>query len=219
MAAEFTDHMQRLWEADENVSISGNYWSMENAFCTPKPERGRPILVNAASSPAGMDFAAKHCDLIFVTSPAGADIDAALEAFPAHTAQVKDRARRHGRDVKVIVNPLVLCRDTEKEVADVRRRIVEAGDAGAADGIVNSQRTGDQKSWRGHQREQRFIGGNIQLFGTPEQIVERCIQLQKAGIDGIHLSFFDFAPDLEHFGQRVLPLLKQAGLRAPVPNG
>jgi dimethylsulfone monooxygenase len=37
--------------------------------------------------------------------------------------------------------------------------------------------------------------------------------LKEAGIDGIQLSFFDFQPDLEHFGQRVLPLLVQAGLR------
>ena len=37
--------------------------------------------------------------------------------------------------------------------------------------------------------------------------------LKKAGIDGVQLSFFDFMPDLEFFGARVLPLLKQAGLR------
>lgn len=219
MADEFTNHIKRLWTSDDNVTVEGAYWRMENAFCTPRPSEGRPILVNAASSPVGMDFAAKHCDLIFVTSPAGADIEAALEAFPAHTAQIKDRARRHNREVKVIVNPLIICRDTEKEVQDIRRRIVEAGDGAAADGIMGSQRTGDQKSWRGHQREQRFIGGNIQLFGTPEQVVDWCIRLQKTGIDGIHLSFFDFAPDLEYFGERVLPLLKQAGLRAPIPNG
>jgi FMNH2-dependent dimethyl sulfone monooxygenase len=219
MADEFTTQMKRLWDSDENVTIDGSYWRMENAFCTPKPDNGRPILVSAASSGAGMDFAAKHCDLIFVTSPAGADIEAALEAFPAHTARVKEQAQKKGKDIRVIVNPLIICRDTEQEVAEVRKRIVEAGDGGAADGIVASQRTGDQKSWRGHQREQRFIGGNIQIFGTPQQVVDRIIQLQKTGIDGIHLSFFDFAPDLEHFGKRVLPLLKEAGLRAPMPNG
>jgi FMNH2-dependent dimethyl sulfone monooxygenase len=37
--------------------------------------------------------------------------------------------------------------------------------------------------------------------------------LKKAGCDGVQLSFFDFAPDLEFFGERVLPLLCDAGLR------
>jgi len=213
MAAEFTEQMLRLWEVDENVSISGNYWRMENAFCTPKPARGRPILVNAGSSPAGIEFAAKYCDLMFITSPAGAEIEAALAAFPAQTAQIKELARRHGREIKIIVNPLLICRETEKEVRDEQRRITEAVDIEALDGMMVSQRSGDNKSWRGHQREQRAVGGNIQLFGTPSQVVDWCVRLHKAGVDGIHLSFFDFAPGLEYFGARVLPLLKQAGLR------
>jgi FMNH2-dependent dimethyl sulfone monooxygenase len=37
--------------------------------------------------------------------------------------------------------------------------------------------------------------------------------LKQVGIDGIQLSFYDFKPDLAFFGERVLPLLKQAGLR------
>ena len=46
-----------------------------------------------------------------------------------------------------------------------------------------------------------------------EQIVEQVIALKAVGIDGIQCSFFDFQPDLEFFGERVVPLLKQAGLR------
>src|SRR5581483_7169680 len=219
MADEFTEHLKQLWAKDENLSVVGKYFRMESAYCTPRLNGTRPILVSAASSPVGMDFAAKHCDLMFITSPAGADIEAALAAFPAHTGQIRERARKFGTEVKIIVNPLIICRDTEKEVQDVRRMILEAGDAEAVDGIMDSQRTGDQKSWRGHQREQRFIGGNIQMFGTPEQIVDWCIRLQQAGIDGIHLTFFDFAEDIEFFGKRVLPLMKQAGLRNSIGIG
>lgn len=219
MADEFTDQMKLLWSSEDNVSIQGAHWRMENAFCTPKPDAGRPILVSAASSPPGIDFAAKHCDVIFVTSTAGADIDAALAVFPEHTARIREKARQYGREIKILVNPLVICRDTEEEVAEVRQRIIDAGDVEAASGFGGKLNAGDQKSFKGHQLEQRFIGGNVQLFGTPAQIVDRCKQLQEAGIDGIHLSFFDFAPDLEHFGQRVLPLLEEAGLREPTQFG
>lgn len=212
MAAEFTDFMQRLWAEDENVSVEGDYWRMENAFCTPKPVNGRPIMVNAGSSPAGMGFAAKYSDLLFITSPGGANIEKALESLPAHNANIKTLAAKHGRELRTIINPLIICRETEKEVKEICQRIIEGEDAGAVDGILNSQK-GDQKSWSGHERNQRVIGGNIQLFGTPEQIVDWCIKLKKAGCDGIQLSFFDFVPDLEFFGARVLPLMKQAGLR------
>jgi FMNH2-dependent dimethyl sulfone monooxygenase len=34
-----------------------------------------------------------------------------------------------------------------------------------------------------------------------------------AGCDGIQVAFFDFAPDLEFFGEAVMPLMRQAGLR------
>jgi FMNH2-dependent dimethyl sulfone monooxygenase len=59
----------------------------------------------------------------------------------------------------------------------------------------------------------RALGGNIQIIGTPEQVAGYILRLKQAGIDGIQLSFYDFKPDLTHFGERVLPLLKRAGLR------
>jgi hypothetical protein len=43
--------------------------------------------------------------------------------------------------------------------------------------------------------------------------ITRAVQLKKAGCDGVQLTFFDFAADLEFFGSEVLPLMKQAGLR------
>lgn len=57
------------------------------------------------------------------------------------------------------------------------------------------------------------LGGNIEIVGTPEQVVEQLVALNKTGIDGVQLGFYDFLPDLEYFGERILPLLKQAGLR------
>jgi FMNH2-dependent dimethyl sulfone monooxygenase len=51
------------------------------------------------------------------------------------------------------------------------------------------------------------------VIGTPEQVVEQFLLLKEAGVDGLQLSFFDFQPDLEFFGDQILPLMKQAGLR------
>ena len=212
-AAEFTEMMQRLWQAEENVTWEGAYWSMHDAYVSPKPRNGRPVLVNAGSSEAGLAYAARYSDLIFITSPSGAEIGAALETLPAHTAHVKELAAKEGREIRTVINPHVICRDTEREVDEVCRMILDGEDAPAVDSLVGSMRKGDQDSWRGHQRRQRIIGGNVQVFGTPQQIVDQFGSLKEAGCDGMQINFFDFAPDLAYFTENVVPLMKQAGLR------
>ena len=50
-------------------------------------------------------------------------------------------------------------------------------------------------------------------WARPNRSSNSSCGLRQAGIDGLQLSFFDFKPDLEFFGDRILPLMKQAGLR------
>ena len=213
MADEFTTIMERLWSEDENLSFDGRFWKTEKAFLAPKPGERRPFLVNAASSGAGLDYAAKHSDLIFITSPAGADPMKACESLPAVNARIKALAQSYGRKVKTIINPHVICRATEAEAQAAYRSILDHEDPIAADNFARTFIAGDNASWRGHSRAQWVVGGNVHLVGTPEQIVEWFIRLQAAGCDGVQVNFFDYLPDLDFFGQEVLPLMKQAGLR------
>ncbi len=213
MADEFTTIMERLWSEDEELTFDGRFWKTERAFLAPKPGERRPFLVNAASSPAGLDYAAKHSDLIFITSPTGADPVQARESLPAHIAKIKALARGHGREVKTIINPHVICRATEREARAAYDAILEHQDPVAADNFVRTFQSGDTASWRGHTRAQWVIGGNVHLIGAPEQIVEWFVQLHAAGCDGVQVNFFDYLQDLAFFGQQVLPLMRQAGLR------
>jgi FMNH2-dependent dimethyl sulfone monooxygenase len=214
MAEEFSDFMRRLWTEDENLTIEGRWWRMENAFVAPKPVRGTVLMVNAASSGAGLAYAARHSDLIFITSPAGADLDRACAALPEHNRAIKALARSHGRSVKTIINPHVICRETEREARDQRRAILEHQDPAAADAFYATFMGGDQASWRAATREDWVIGGNVHVVGSPEQVVDAFARLRAAGCDGVQVNFYDYLPDLEFFGARVLPLMKQAGLRA-----
>ena len=43
--------------------------------------------------------------------------------------------------------------------------------------------------------------------------MDELVRLQAAGIDGVKLSFVNFKNELPFFIDRVLPLLRQAGLR------
>ncbi|AKQ54773.1 LLM class flavin-dependent oxidoreductase [Bordetella hinzii] len=213
MADEFTRILRGLWRSEENLSFAGRFWSGQDSYVSPRPRYGRPILVNATGSPAGMDYAARHSDLVFITSPAGAQIEAALQALPAHVERLRQAAGKAGRELRTLINPMIICRPTEREAWAYHDAIVAAQDAAAVDAFQASSRARDSQSWGGHQRDQRAVGGNIQLVGSPQQIADYLLRLKQAGCDGVQISFYDFAPDLEYFGQAVLPLLKQAGLR------
>lgn len=215
LASEFIEVVQRLWGADENYSFEGeSTWKLGGAYVTPKPAFGRPVIVNATGSAAGIDFAARYSDVIFVTSPAGSDIDSALEALPAHTARVKQAAHGHGRKIRTLLNPLVICRPTEKEAWDLADAIVAHADLRSPQGFQSFN--SDAQAWKGREGREdkyKYVGGNIRVIGSPEQVVEQFLALKQAGVDGLQLSFFDFRDDLEFFGDAVLPLMRQAGLR------
>ncbi|MGF6573725.1 FMNH2-dependent dimethyl sulfone monooxygenase [Paraburkholderia sp. GAS333] len=213
MADEFVRFLKTYWHSDDNVDLRGAYWQSENAYVSPRPAFGRPVLVNATGSGAGIDFAAQHSDLVFITSPAGAEIEAALDVLPAHCARIKAAAAAQGRTLRTLINPMVICRPTEREAWAYHDAIVAAQDRVAVDNFFASAQQRDSHAFRGHQRDQKAVGGNIQLIGSPEQIVDYIRRLKQAGCDGLQLTFYDFEPDLAYFGEAVLPLLKQAGLR------
>ena len=213
LASELFDVVQRLWTDTENFSFEGKSpWKVHNGYITPKPLFGRPVLVNATGSEAGIAFAAKYSDIVFITSPGGAHIDSALETLPAHIANIKAQAARVGRTVRTVINPVIVSRDTEREAKDYAEAIARHAIKGAFGGFDS-----DAHAWRGRQdashKQGLGLGGNIEIVGTPDQVVEQLAALKAAGIDGVQLGFYDFLPDLEYFGEHILPRLKQAGLR------
>ncbi|ALK33948.1 LLM class flavin-dependent oxidoreductase [Burkholderia plantarii] len=215
LAAEFLDAVQQLWAQPDNFSYqpARSSWRLGEAFVTPKPRYGRPLLINATGSDAGIAFAARYSDVVFVTSPGGPTLDAALRTLPAHTARVKAAAAAHGRRIRTLLNPMVICRETAAEAREYRDAIVAHADAGSFQRFDS-----DAHAWRGGaaeraQAEHRALGGNMSITGSPEEVADAIVRLHRAGVDGVQLSFYDFQPDLALFGRRVLPLLREAGLR------
>ena len=214
LADEFVDVMKRLWSAEENLSFAGrSSWRLNNAFVTPKPRYGRPILVSATGSEAGIRFAGRHSDMVFITSPAGVNIGQALESVPPLVDRLRRSAAQCGRRVRTVINPIVVCRGTEKEAWAYHDAIVAHVDPTHRYDSFDS----DAHAWRGRDAsdavKRRAIGVNLHVVGSPEQVVDQFVKLKAAGCDGFQLSFYDFQPDLEFFGANVLPLMKQAGLR------
>ncbi|KAL2784557.1 luciferase-like domain-containing protein [Aspergillus keveii] len=218
MAAELFDVVNSLWGETENLTYEGRVspWKLENAWVTPKPQYGRPVLVNATGSPAGIDFAVKYSDLVFITSPAGADIHSARESLPDHIATIKDAAKKAGREIKVLINPIIVSRDTPEESEAYLQQIVEGMDTGIKEKRTFLSYDSDAHAWRGPNgaRKQGYnLGANVEVIGSPKEVVEQLATLRKTGIDGVQLGFYDWKVDFDHFLENILPLLKEAGLR------
>ena len=55
--------------------------------------------------------------------------------------------------------------------------------------------------------------GAMPMIGTPEQIIDKLLEFSNNGLDGLTLSWVDYKDGLSQFGEKILPLMKQAGLR------
>ncbi|GAA4536706.1 LLM class flavin-dependent oxidoreductase [Pseudonocardia xishanensis] len=221
LADEFIEAMKLLWRSPENVDLDG-HWTAKDAFVTPKPARGRPMIVNAGSSGPGLDFAARHSDMLFITSPVGLDapLDEVVDALPEYIAGIHRRTATDRPRLRIVINPHVICRDTAAEAQAAYREIVDNPDVGAVEGTTAILTGGDHSSWKSSSgvidtrtMEKLTVGGNLTVVGDPEQVVEQLLRLSKCGVDGVQINFFDYLPDLERFGARVMPLLEEVGLR------
>jgi FMNH2-dependent dimethyl sulfone monooxygenase len=75
----------------------------------------------------------------------------------------------------------------------------------------------DAKTLDGHKAH--FIAGHggYPLVGTAEQIVDELGKLADIGVDGCLISWVRYKEELAQWNDEVLPLMVQAGLRAPFP--
>ena len=215
-SAEFTRICNALWSGVDNLTYSGEFYSLEDAFVSPRPLYGRPVLATASGSPAGFDYASRYSDIVFVSSPAGEKLADALPKLPAHVAQVKDAAAARGRQVRVIINPTIIVRPTREEALAYYQAIMDHADLGSIRSFSSRHAAGDSQSWLEHSARGRAVGGHLHIIGSPEEVAEQLKQLHATGIDGIQITFYDYEPELAYFGESVIPLLEQAGLRLPI---
>jgi len=209
MAEEWLTVMKRAW-TEQDFDHEGRHYRIKGGFLLPKPvQQPHPVLVNAGNSEEGRDFSARNVDFNFVTI-------ATKEQAAGMVGDIHSRARGYGRQCGGMSYGLVCCRDTEQEARALYDRIVAEGDWDAVRNIMDV--LGMESSSFNEQIKhfgERFIAGwgGYPLVGTPEQVVEQMVELRELGIEGFILTWLDYYEELKYFGERVLPLMKQAGLR------
>ncbi|MDR5836014.1 LLM class flavin-dependent oxidoreductase [Caballeronia sp. LZ034LL] len=73
------------------IDHHGKWFDVAGPLNVSRPPQGRPVFIQAGASERGRDFAAKWAEVIFVTH-------SSIESAQAFYADIKERARKFGRD-------------------------------------------------------------------------------------------------------------------------
>jgi alkanesulfonate monooxygenase SsuD/methylene tetrahydromethanopterin reductase-like flavin-dependent oxidoreductase (luciferase family) len=211
-AQEWIDIILRAYASNEPFDHDGTYYQLRSVVSRPASiQLPRPVTMNAAFGDPGRDYAARNCDYLFSTF-------SRIEDGRRHVDDVRRRASAHGRDVGVYTVLHVVCRETEQEArAYYDRYALEMADHPAVENHMAKKKefanSHDSEAFRSY--KQRFAGGagSYPLVGTPEQVAGDIVAISAQGYAGAALSFVNYTYELPYFCDRVLPLLRQAGLR------
>ncbi|KTT11169.1 alkanesulfonate monooxygenase [Pseudomonas oryzihabitans] len=213
---EFIRALKGIWTQD-NFTFAGDFYRFRDYTLKPKPlQQPHPEIFQGGSSRAARDMAARVSDWYFTNGGTREDIRAQVQDLRA-------KATAEGREVKIGVNAFIIARDTEAEAREVLQDIVaqanpEAvkafGDAARQAGASSPEGKGNWANSSFEDLVQYNDGFKPNLIGTPEQIAERIVALKGEGVDLVLAGFLHFQEEVEYFGKRVLPLVRELEARA-----
>ncbi|MFJ6678483.1 dimethylsulfone monooxygenase SfnG [Microbacterium sp. NPDC091382] len=213
-SAEFIEVLRKLW-TEENVQFRGDFYRVNDFTLRPGPYpvpgRPHPDIFQGGNSTAARFNGGAHADWYFSN---GKDFDGFTEQYD----DVTRVAAEHGRTVRFGLNGFAIVRDTEAEAREQLREIIAQADRASVEGFRGSVQqagasTADRKGmWADSTFEdlvQYNDGFRTQLFGPPEQVAERIVAYKKRGVDLFLLGFLHFQEELEAFGEKVIPIVRE----------
>jgi len=209
---EWFSILLRIFESEIPFDHAGEFYTLRQVIGAPAPvQRPRPVTLSAAFSPAGRRFAAATSDFLFTSLRS-------FESAKPHIAEIRQLAADAGRDVGLLTTTHVVCRETDAEARQYYDYY--AGEMADSEAVDFHQRKKDAHYGAVEPdavklERQRYAGGtgSYPLIGSPQTIAERIVRIHDLGFSGATLSFVNFNEELPFFVDRVLPLLRQAGLR------
>src|SRR5882757_622443 len=208
---EFIRALRAIWTED-HAELAGDFYRIRDFSLKPKPlntpERPHPEIFQGGNSTAARAMAGRVSDWYFSN---GKDFDGVTEQIQDVRAAADAAGRRR---VRFGLNGFLIARDTEAEARDTLREIVAKADTEGVAGFGAAvkqagQSTADGKGmWQDSTFEdlvQYNDGFRTGLIGTAEQIVA----YRRLGVDLFLLGFLHYLEEVEYFGKKVLPLVRE----------
>lgn len=214
---EWLQILRKLWMDPVEFDYDSKNFHMKKAISRPQPlQKGGIPIMNAALSPVGMRFSAKHSQIGLI-SPHGEKPE---DWRPQVEAYKKMAREEFGREIQLWTNVSIVQRETQKAAEDYLHRYAEEYlDNEVMDSIMatiskeNNIPAGSERL--AFMRRRMSVGAGHPLIGTPESIAKELAAISAVGIDGVIMTWPDYIDGVRRFNKEVLPLLEQAGLRKP----
>ena len=260
-AKEYVDVVYKLWEGswDEGAVIAdpsrgvytdpskihdihhkGERYCVEGFnLMEPSPQR-TPVLAQAGGSPAGLDFASSHAELMFLSAYS-------LETIAQQVSTVRALAREHGRrdgDILFLQGLMFVVGSTDEEAYRRWQELEQyrsqegqiayfAGLSGTDLGRYDPQTPledlvdeipGIQGAFRsvinawpaGFKPTVHDFLTTLSVpqmvVGSPETIATRLVEYQTAGVDGVQIMNILMPQSYDEFFEHVVPVLQAKGL-------
>lgn len=210
---EFVDVLKGMWTED-TFNYKGEFYDIQNAKLAPKPlQRPNPILYAGGESERGKQLISSSCDAYVMHGGTVEEITHKIEDMKTRrSAATNEPFSAFGMAAYVI------CRDTEEEVQAELQKITDvkenSGYAGFKDFTSKSQLE-QQVQLQDYSVSNRGLRPN--LIGTPQQIAERILAFEEAGLTLLLLQFSPQLEEMERFSKHVMPLVEK--LRGGVQEG
>ena len=121
MCDEFVTYMKLSWEMEEPFDFNGRFFRGKNVYVSPKPvAQPRPVFVQAGYSPAGMNFAAKHCDWLFFINVTG-DIN----DLGAGYKRAQEYMDKYNRKLRIINYTWCVWAETDQKAEEIYKAQID----------------------------------------------------------------------------------------------
>ncbi|MEO8282272.1 MAG: LLM class flavin-dependent oxidoreductase [Pseudarthrobacter sp.] len=264
MADEYMDVVYKLWESSfeedavvrdaqsatyvdpskvHQIQHSGEHFTVPGFhLCEPSPQR-TPVLFQAGASARGMEFGAKHAEVVFLQ---GTSVEGTRRSVDKFRRAVAD-AGRDPREIKIVILLTVVVAPTDEEA---QAKYQKAVDNAPIDGILARfsgwtginmaeyeldtplrsvgtkagqsmvdmfSKADPDRDWTPRQiAEYLAVGGTgSTVIGSPETVAAELRRWRdEADIDGINLSYTTKPGGWEDFIELALPELRAQGVIA-----
>jgi len=208
---EFIRALKGIWTTD-NFTFNGDFYRFRNYTLQPKPiQKPHPEIFQGGSSRAARDMASRVSDWYFTNGNT-------VEGVTTQIEDIRAKAKAANHSVKVGINAFIIARDTEEEAKQVLADIIKHADVEAVHAFGDAVKQAGKASPEGEGNWAKSTfedlvqyndGFRTNLIGTPEQIARRIVEYKAVGVDLILTAFLHFQEEVEYFGKRVLPLVRE----------